>query len=230
MTKRSQRTDNSHLHEANQVAYPSEGDARGSARIRYGGKNYYLGPHGSPKSYVLYGTWRHIWFETGTPPTTRDVRQAVDRFLSRISDLSASKRPLQDALKSPEELVSDLQQEENFAGEVQKEFPVMEAPVEPEPKLESPSWKSRFAIGMAFALCLIVSNAITATFSSKQIGPTVDNMAMSAPELELVRTYRSSNRKTAAQESSKAKRIAERYAAIKEDQAHVANRRKEAAH
>lgn len=64
------------------VNYPSAPDARGSARVNYLRRPYYLGPHDSPLSYVMFGLWKQRLEETGEPPTSKEIRPLAEEILS----------------------------------------------------------------------------------------------------------------------------------------------------
>ncbi len=82
----SNRVDVSH-----EYTYPTHPDARGSTRINHKRRPYYLGPHESPLSYVMFGLWKHRLQETGEPPSTKEIRALADEIL--VGGRVASVRP-----------------------------------------------------------------------------------------------------------------------------------------
>ncbi|MCA9131564.1 MAG: hypothetical protein KDA45_00345 [Planctomycetales bacterium] len=82
MSFRSTRTDNAH-----DIRYPSSADARGSTRINYKRRPYYMGPYDSPSSYIMFGLWKHRLLETGEAPTTKELRAIVQHLLHGQSPL-----------------------------------------------------------------------------------------------------------------------------------------------
>ena len=74
----SNRVDASH-----DVTYPATSDARGSARIHHKRRPYYLGPHDSPLSYVMFGLWKQHLQETGEPPSTKQIRPLAEQLLAQ---------------------------------------------------------------------------------------------------------------------------------------------------
>lgn len=65
------------------VRYPASADARGSTRVNYLRRPYYLGPHDSPQSYIMFGLWKHRLLQSGKPPKSRDLRPLVDELLAK---------------------------------------------------------------------------------------------------------------------------------------------------
>lgn len=71
------RSDDSH-----NVSYPQTPDSRGTARIYYLRKPYYLGNHDSPLSYVMFGIWKHYLTTEGKVPPTAQIREQADALLN----------------------------------------------------------------------------------------------------------------------------------------------------
>ncbi|MFO0942852.1 MAG: hypothetical protein U0930_19110, partial [Pirellulales bacterium] len=71
------RSDNSH-----NVSYPHTPDSRGTARIYYLRKPYYLGNHDSPLSYVMFGIWKHYLTSEGKVPPTAQIREQAEALLN----------------------------------------------------------------------------------------------------------------------------------------------------
>lgn len=65
-----------------QIHYPNAPDARGSTRVHYLRRPYYLGPHESPQSHVMFGLWKHHLIKNGKPPRSKDLRPIVDALLA----------------------------------------------------------------------------------------------------------------------------------------------------
>ncbi len=68
---------------SHEFTYPTSPDARGSTRVNHRRRPYYLGPHDSPLSYVMFGLWKHRLQETGEPPSTKEIRALAEELLSR---------------------------------------------------------------------------------------------------------------------------------------------------
>lgn len=73
----SQRVDRPH-----EVSYPPSADKRGSTRVNYRRRPFYLGPYDSATSYVMFGLWKHRLLETGEPPSTKELRPIVQSLLA----------------------------------------------------------------------------------------------------------------------------------------------------
>ncbi len=71
------RTDQSH-----DISYPKSPDARGTARVYHLRAPYYMGPHESPISHIVFGLWKHRLIETGKAPSTREVRAQAETILT----------------------------------------------------------------------------------------------------------------------------------------------------
>lgn len=70
------RNDDSH-----NVSYPQTPDSRGTARIYYHRKPYYLGNHDSPLSYVMFGIWKQHLQNDGKIPPTSQIREQAESVL-----------------------------------------------------------------------------------------------------------------------------------------------------
>jgi hypothetical protein len=70
------RVDDSH-----DLSYPTAPDKRGSTRVNYRRRHYYLGPHDSPLSHVMFGMWKHQLLQTGVPPDAKDLRPMAEKLL-----------------------------------------------------------------------------------------------------------------------------------------------------
>lgn len=70
------------LDRSHSVSYPSSPDKRGSARVNLMRRNYYLGPHESPLSYVMFGIWKNQIQLTGSAPSTAEIRPLAEQLLS----------------------------------------------------------------------------------------------------------------------------------------------------
>jgi len=73
----SKRVDVSH-----EYTYPTSPDARGSTRVNHKRRPYYLGPHESPLSYIMFGLWKHGLQEAGEPPSTKEIRALAEEILA----------------------------------------------------------------------------------------------------------------------------------------------------
>jgi hypothetical protein len=67
--------------EAHTLAYPTTPDSRGSVRIYHQRKAHYLGQHGSPLSYVMFGLWKQGLIEHGEPPASTVIRDQAEKLL-----------------------------------------------------------------------------------------------------------------------------------------------------
>ena len=70
------RTDSAH-----DIIYPALPDARGTARVYHNRTPYYMGPHESPASHMVFGLWKHKLVKTGVAPSTKELRLQVDSLL-----------------------------------------------------------------------------------------------------------------------------------------------------
>lgn len=78
-----------------EYTYPASADARGSTRVNHKRRPYYLGPHESPVSYIMFGLWKHRLQETGEPPATKEIRALAEEILATggvTSSLPSSSR------------------------------------------------------------------------------------------------------------------------------------------
>ena len=61
--------------------YPVRPDKRGIARLTYKRKSVYLGPYGSPASYINYALWRLRLLETGESVQITELAPMVDSIV-----------------------------------------------------------------------------------------------------------------------------------------------------
>lgn len=66
---------------AHDISYPNLPDARGSARVYHNRTPYYMGPHDSPLSHLVFGLWKHNLSKTGVAPSTKEIRSQVESLL-----------------------------------------------------------------------------------------------------------------------------------------------------
>lgn len=79
---------------AHDLTYPTAPDTRGSTRVNYKRRPYYMGPYESPLSHVMFGLWKHHLQETGEAPSTKEIRPIAEELLQNGA-VTLTDKPLQ---------------------------------------------------------------------------------------------------------------------------------------